>query len=364
MEAVDEIRERIQRDVLGKREPERDVPGPPSRSRPELRVGDSEERAVRGVPGEADGAPMVPADRLAEERDVRVVAAEEPLVDRLEDAPGSSRDRARNRRSRSAAHTLPSMPEGDTLHRAARRLQVLVGQRVEAEAPHPRSAVTGVAKRIDGLTLLAVEAAGKNLLLRFEGGVTVRSHLRMTGRWRVGPRGERRAGRPWLLLRGHEFEAVLWNGPVLELDTGSSARLGPDILADPPDLDGILARLRRGDPRREIGDALLDQRIVAGIGNIWRSEALWHARVSPWTPVGDLADDALRTTLLEASRLMRESVHGERPARRVYRRTGRSCARCGEPIRSLRQGDGARTAYWCPACQPLPAKEGDVTSSA
>src|SRR5215813_6112925 len=105
------------------------------------------------------------------------------------------------------------MPEGDSLHRAAKRLQVLAGQRVEVETPHPRAATKGLAQRLDGRTLESVEAVGKNLLLRFEGGLVLRSHLRMTGRWRVGPRGAPRTGRPWLVLRGAEHEAVLWNGP-------------------------------------------------------------------------------------------------------------------------------------------------------
>src|SRR5215210_330018 len=166
------------------------------------------------------------------------------------------------------------MPEGDSLHRAARRLAVLVGERVEAESIHPRAQVTGVAPRIDGKRLEAVEAIGKNLFLRFEGGVTVRSHLRMSGRWRVDPRGSPRSGRPWLVLRGQAHQAVLWNGPVLEV-VARPLRLGPDVLTD--DLAGV----RLHGP---IGEALLDQRQVAGIGNVWRCEALWHAGVSPWTP--------------------------------------------------------------------------------
>src|SRR5215468_5290790 len=109
------------------------------------------------------------------------------------------------------------MPEGDSLHRAARRLQVLVGQRVEVETPHPRAAVKGLEARLDGRKLERVEAVGKNLLLRFEGGLVLRSHLRMTGRWQVVERGVARHGTPWLVLSGAEREAVLWNGPVLEL---------------------------------------------------------------------------------------------------------------------------------------------------
>src|SRR5918911_1148272 len=152
------------------------------------------------------------------------------------------------------------MPEGDSLARIARRLQVLVGERVEVEAPHPRAAVKRVAERLDGRRLLAVEAAGKNLLLRFEDGVVLRSHLRMSGRWSVRPRGAKLVGRPWLVLRGAEREAVLWNGPVLELDDRAVRRLGPDVLADTPDLETMIANLRRA-ARRALCDALLDQHL-------------------------------------------------------------------------------------------------------
>src|SRR5918995_3159809 len=111
-----------------------------------------------------------------------------------------------------------AVPEGDSVHRAARRLQPLVGQRLEVEAPNPRAQATGIARRIDGRVLESVEAVGKNLLLRFEDGIVVRSHLRMTGRWRVEARGKPRTGLPLLVLRGDELEGVLWNGPVLTLE--------------------------------------------------------------------------------------------------------------------------------------------------
>src|SRR6266404_3298658 len=152
------------------------------------------------------------------------------------------------------------MPEGDAIHRAARRLQVLAGQRVAVETPHPRAAMKGLAERLDGRLLESVEAVGKNVLLRFEGGLVLRSHLRMTGRWRVERRGASRRGRPWLILRGDEHEAVLWNGPVLELarDARRIAQLGPDILSRPPDFDGMLERLRAEQQTRAVGDALLD----------------------------------------------------------------------------------------------------------
>ena len=195
--------------------------------------------------------------------------------------------------------TLNCMPEGDSLHRAADRLQVLAGQRVEVETPHPRAAAKGLAERLNGRTLESVEAVGKNLLLRFEGGLVLRSHLRMTGRWRVEPKGAPRAGRPWLVLRGDEVEAVLWNGPVLELakDGGRLAHLGPDILERPPDFDEMIERFRAEPRTRAVGDALLDQRLVAGIGNMWKAEALWDARVSPWRPLDDVSDLELRATL-------------------------------------------------------------------
>ena len=245
------------------------------------------------------------------------------------------------------------MPEGDSLHRAARRLQVLVGERLEVEAPHPRAASKRIAERLDGKTLEAVEAIGKNLLLRFEGGVVLRSHLRMNGRWRVEERGARRTGRPWLVLRGPEHEAVLWNGPVLELRADAARRLGPDILAAHADLAAMAANIRR-DGGRAIGDALLDQRLVAGIGNMWKAEALWHARVSPWAAVAAVSDDELHAVLTEAERLLRASVDGTRPIRRVYGRAGRPCPRCRTPIRSRGQGEANRTAYWCPKCQRGP----------
>ena len=242
------------------------------------------------------------------------------------------------------------MPEGDSLHRAASRLQALVGERVEVEAPHPRAAAARVAERLDGRRLEAVEAHGKNLLLHFDGGLVLRSHLRMSGRWSVVRRGAARSGRPWLVLRGREREAVLWNGPVLELHARSLRRLGPDILAEPPDYPRMLANLRR-HPATAVGEALLDQRLVAGIGNVWKAESLWRARVSPWRPLGELSDEQLLTTLAEAARLMRASVGKGRGQRSIYRRAGRPCPRCGTPIRSRGQGDDNRTAYWCPSCQ-------------
>jgi endonuclease-8 len=244
------------------------------------------------------------------------------------------------------------VPEGDAVHRVARRLQVLVGDEVEVETPHPRAAVKQLAPLLDGRRLEGVDAVGKNLLLRFEGGIVVRSHMRMKGRWRVLPRDAEIFGTPWLVLRGAEHVGVLSGGSVLELDRGVARRVGPDILADPPDFDAMLRNLRLEDQSREVGDALLDQRLIGGIGNVWKVESLWAVKVSPWRALGNVADEDLQRVLGEAHRLMKSRLDGVRVrARAVYRRKGRPCRRCGAVIRSWPQGDGARMAYWCPTCQ-------------
>ena len=173
---------------------------------------------------------------------------------------------------------------------------------VEVETPHPRAAVKRLAERLDGRVLESVEAVGKNLLLRFEGGLVLRSHLRMNGRWRVEPRGARRDGLPVARpprrrARGRALERA---GARARPRRPRSRSLGPDILASPPDFDAMLARLRAQPQSREVGDALLDQRLVAGIGNMWKAEALWEARVSPWRAArrrlatSELRDDARR----------------------------------------------------------------------
>ncbi len=239
------------------------------------------------------------------------------------------------------------MPEGDSLHRAAERLQVLQGQVVEAESLHPRAAMLGIAERIDGKRLERVEARGKNLLLTFEGGLVVRSHLRMRGRWFVQAADRPVMGRPWLVLRAGSWQAVQRNGPILELGTTKLARLGPDVMDDPPDLEAMLERFRNADQGRELGEALLDQSLVAGVGNKWKAEALFEASVSPWMRLREAQDEELLSVLSAASRLMR----GPRRRNLAYRRAGRPCLRCGAPIRSRPQGEHARTAYWCPLCQ-------------
>jgi endonuclease-8 len=244
------------------------------------------------------------------------------------------------------------VPEGDTLHRSARRLQVLVGQRLEVEAPHPRAQAERVAESIDGHVLRSVDAIGKNLLFGFDGGVVLRSHLRISGRWAVEPRGTVRRGRPWLVLRGDDYEGVLWNGPVIELHARALQHLGPDILERPPRVDAMLERLRGADQGRRLGESLLDQSLVAGIGNMWLAEVLWEAEVSPWSFLGTVPEDDRRSALEIAARRMAAAVDsGREVGRRVYRRVGRPCPRCGASIQSWGQGDANRMTYWCPVCQ-------------
>jgi endonuclease-8 len=242
------------------------------------------------------------------------------------------------------------VPEGDSLHRAAERLRTLEGEVVAAESPHPRAAALRLAERIDGRRLERVEAVGKNLLLTFEGGLVLRSHLRMRGRWRLQRAGTQPFGTPWLVLRARAAQAVLWNGPVLELRAGRPAaieKLGPDIMGESPAVDAMIARFRAADQSCQLGEALLDQRLVAGIGNMWKAEALFEAGLSPWVRVREIDDDVLRRLLADTSALMRAG----RRRRAVYRRAGLPCRRCASTVRSRQQGEQARTAYWCPTCQ-------------
>jgi endonuclease-8 len=177
----------------------------------------------------------------------------------------------------------------------------------------------------------------------------------MNGRWRVQRRGAGIFGRPWLVLRGRHWEAVQRNGPVLTLETRFRSHLGPDVLDESVHTRAFVRRLRGGDPHRPLGEALLDQRVLAGIGNMWAAEALWHSRLSPWLPVADVSETELETSLAWVRQAMRDSVAGRRSRRAVYRRSGRPCARCGERIVSRGLGDANRTAYWCPGCQRGPS---------
>ena len=258
------------------------------------------------------------------------------------------------------------MPEGDTIHAAARRVgAALVGRPiVTIETPQPRHALDRWPERLEGRAVRAVDAQGKHLFIRFEGDLTLHSHLRLTGKWGVYRRGERWRRSPrraWLVIRTEQHEVVEFDGPVLELMTESRARfdrrlagLGPDVLAEEFDQRLFLARLREDDQSRGIGDALLDQRNVAGIGNVWKSEACFLARLDPWRRLAAVSDEEALAVVHEVRPLMRSSVeHGGHPRPiRVYERAGRPCPRCGGGrIRARGQGDDNRTTFWCPACQ-------------
>ena len=236
------------------------------------------------------------------------------------------------------------------MHRAARRLQALVGQRISAESPNPRGRATRVAETVDGRTLESVEAIGKNLRFRSRAVSSSGSHLRMSGSWTVRPRGERRVGSPWLVLQGERAEGVLWNGPILKLHDRALRRLGPDILDRPPKLDAMLLRLRAADgarPRRDAARPVARRRdrehVARGVAG--------EAQLSPWAKLRDVLEPDRRRALDTAATLMRASLDTGREVRRVYRHAGRPCPRCGASIASWGLGDDNRTAYWCPRCQ-------------
>jgi len=257
------------------------------------------------------------------------------------------------------------MPEGDTILHAANRIRpVLVGQVPdEILTPHPRHARDRWPERLAGRAVRAVDAHGKHLFLRFDDGLTLHSHLRMTGMWGVygtGQRWRRSPRRAWLVLRARGQEVVQFDGPVLELMTDSRTRfdsrlaaLGPDVLAEEFDAERFLRRLREDDPTRGIGDALLDQRTIAGIGNLWKAEGCWAAAVDPWRPTGQVSDaEALAIVDAVRPRMLASAELGKRARQdRVYNRAGLPCPRCGARIRSRGQGDDNRTTFWCPACQ-------------
>jgi endonuclease-8 len=249
--------------------------------------------------------------------------------------------------------------EGDTILRLARRFDAtLVGEVVaDAVAPNPRGRGSGL-ERLQGQQLEAADAHGKNLLLRF-GDLVLHSHLGMNGSWHLYRRGEqwrKPRSAAWAVLGGGVWEAAQFGGPTLRLLRADRlrrdpqlARLGPDILAPSFDLEAGVRGLR-ADPGRQLGDALLDQGLVAGIGNIFKSEACFAARVDPWRPVGELADEELESVLLAARALMEQAVASGRHPHAVYR-ARRPCPGCGGRVAVRGQGDDNRSTYWCPSCQ-------------
>ncbi|WP_424890755.1 DNA-formamidopyrimidine glycosylase family protein [Streptomyces sp. XH2] len=266
------------------------------------------------------------------------------------------------------------MPEGDTVWRTARELghALTGGPLVRSDLRVPALATVD----LTGRRVTEVLPRGKHLLTRVEGGLTLHSHLRMDGAWRVYATGERWRGGP-----GHQIRAVLatadrtavgYRLPVLELLRTADehtvvGHLGPDLLGPGWDAQEALRRLL-ADPGRPVGEALLDQRNLAGIGNVYKSELCFMLRLSPWLPVRDVPAPerlpALARKLLEAnkSRAARITTGDPRHDHRVwvYGRAGRPCRRCGTPLLTAGQGDAGRerVTYWCPGCQPGPGPAG------
>jgi endonuclease-8 len=255
------------------------------------------------------------------------------------------------------------MPEGDSIHRAARRMgAALVGAEIRSiEMPQQRHSRDRWAERLAGRDVRSVDAHGKHLFLRFDGDLTLHSHLRMGGAWGVyasGARWHRPAHRAWLVIKTDDHDVVQFDGPVLELMTEGRTRfdqrlaaLGPDVLAPEFDSRAFLTRLRAEPQSRQVGDALLDQRIASGLGTVWKSEGCFMAAISPWRPLSTVTDDEVLRIVEEVRPLMVKSVQGERSRRWVFERSGLPCRRCGATIEFRGQGDDNRNTYWCPECQ-------------
>jgi endonuclease VIII len=240
------------------------------------------------------------------------------------------------------------VPEGDTIFRAARTLDRALAGKVVTRF----ETVLPKLERIPlkGRTIERVVAHGKHLVIEFGGGVHLRTHMRMNGAWHVYKTGQRwrkpRADMR-LVIETADYVAVGFNVPVAEF--GDAPPLGPDLLTDDFDAAEALRRARE-HPEEEIADVLLNQRVMAGIGNIWKSESLFRSGVDPFTRVRDLDDAALAKIVANARKLLRASANG-RVEPMVYSRGGQPCRRCGARILSRPQGPDARLTYWCPRCQ-------------
>ena len=268
------------------------------------------------------------------------------------------------------------MPEGDTIFRTADVLRrALLGGVVRRAQAQPRPGLSRVPRlsRLVGTSVEVVEAQGKHLLIGFSGGLWLRTHMRMRGSWhryRVGEPWRLQASRASCWLETDTAVAVCFDAPEVELLTLAEVErhralstLGPDLLAsrfDAAEAHEAVRRLR-ADPDRPLGEALLDQRVMAGIGNVYKSEIAFIEELDPWGPVGRLGEHALLHLVSTARRLLAANVGGGRrvttgtpsPGRSlwVYGRAGRPCRRCGTPILGRRQGDQGRMTYWCPRCQ-------------
>lgn len=269
------------------------------------------------------------------------------------------------------------MPEGQISHRNARDFTAALAGRpvLRVWTDEPRVMPQRIPERLAGDAVEAADARGKHHLLRFASGRVLHSHLMMSGVWRLVPDG--RPVRPaglFLAIAVPGWTAALYRCPTVRLlEPGEPLppavrRLGPDLLAAATQpASAALTALRRTDGTRQVGDAVLDQRVMAGIGNVYKSETLFLAGIDPWRPVGGLTDEecarigGIAAGLLEKGvrdrgRIVTFEGGGREPRRRgsqtwVYGRDGRPCRRCGTPILSRGQGDANRTTYWCPACQ-------------
>jgi endonuclease-8 len=253
------------------------------------------------------------------------------------------------------------VPEGDTVWYAARRLRAALADQelVRSDFRVPRLATAD----LTGQTITAVVSRGKHLLIRTDGGMTVHTHLKMDGFWRVAPAGEpRRDHRIRLVLANAKWQATGYLlGTVGLVPTSDEAEvtghLGPDLLG--PDWDAAEAvRRLREQPERRVAEALLDQRNLAGIGNLYKSEVLFLSGIHPFRSVGDIPDDTL-TRVVELSRRLLDAnkeridqvTTGDRHSPTwVYGRRGRSCRRCGTRLETDTSGE--RVTFWCPRCQP------------
>ena len=264
------------------------------------------------------------------------------------------------------------MPEGDTVYLAGKRLHAALAGRAlsRGELRHPRL----VGHDLAGRTVLEVRSVGKHIFTRFDDGRSLHSHFRMDGAWhlyRPGMRWQRPAHEARAVLETVDRIAVGFALHDLELlPTTEESRLvghlGPDLLDPAWDDTHAAEALRRFLARRdaELGLVLLEQRVMAGVGNLYKTETCFLISLSPWTPVRDVADPAAAITvarelLLRNADRPQQSTTGSLARGRqhwVYGRGGRPCFRCGTRIRTAEQGDGvyARVAYWCPRCQPGP----------
>lgn len=263
------------------------------------------------------------------------------------------------------------MPEGDSLYRFAARLRaVLEGRRLEAARAHGPGPVPRVEK-IVGATITSVISRGKNLLITFDNGLALRGHLRMYGTWHIYQPGQewvRPEREARLVLEVPGAVVVNFNAPVIELLEARALglhlplrRLGPDVLDDNFDAEECLRRMRA--PARAsltLGDAIMDQQVMAGVGNVWKHESLFACGLNPWRLVSEVDDASLRALIDRARDLLRASVGksnglgtARRPSMFVYGRAGQPCRRCHTRISSGVQGVDIRYTAWCPRCQPV-----------